>query len=260
CLSTIGLRTWLEERRVDLETLLLADDSRGFLVRPLLNSADAPDPESKGELIDELNANRFEVDLSEETIAENTHRWLMADLLEFHKRERAVDNYEWVAAISMEEQQFIDDSKAIGGLELLVDHGSEAAGKRSKYAYKTTRSYRFDPSQATDFSTGSALVSPTFFPYRDDPNESGPIAAAKLTMIDTENGLLDVEISSHDDPAPPITSGFPTKFINKKAFETALEEVGRSVLAHETDSMRPAHDMLNLRRPRFRDGFDLTSV
>ena len=260
CLSTIGLRTWLEERRVDLEALLLADDSHGFLVRPLLNSADAPDPESKGELIDELNANRFEVDLSEETIAENTHRWLMADLLEFHKRERAVDNYEWVAAISMEEQQFIDDSKAIGGLELLVDHGSEAAGKRSKYAFKTTRSYRFDPSQATDFSTGSALVSPTFFPYRDDPNESGPIATAKVTMIDTENGLLDVEISSHDDPAPPITSGFPTKFINKKAFETALEEVGRSVLAHETDSMRPAHDMLNLRRPRFRDGFDLTSV
>ena len=260
CLSTIALRSWLEERRSEVVEKIAVDPTLGFLVRPQLNPNVAPDTESRGELIDALNLHRFEVDLTDETIAENSHRWLMADLLEFHKRERAVDNYEWVAALSMEEQQFIDDSKAIGGLELIGDHGSELASSRSKFAYKTKRSYRFDPAQSTDVSAGGTLVSPTFYPYREDPAETGPIASATISSIDLESGTLELEISSHDDPAPPITSGFGTKFINKKAFETALEVIGQSVLANSPSTASAAHDILNLRAPRLREDFDLTSV
>ena len=260
CLSTIALRSWLEERRAEVVEKIVVDPTLGFLVRPQLNPNVAPDPESRGELIDALNLHRFEVDLTDETIAENSHRWLMADLLEFHKRERAVDNYEWVAALLMEEQQFIDDSKAIGGLELIADHGSELASSRSKFAYKTKRSYRFDPAQSTDISAGGTLVSPTFYPYREDPAETGPIASATISSIDLESGTLELEISSHDDPAPPITSGFGTKFINKKAFETALEIIGQSVLANTPSTASAAHDILNLCAPRLREDFDLTSV
>ncbi|MGA1390189.1 MAG: TM0106 family RecB-like putative nuclease, partial [Ilumatobacteraceae bacterium] len=260
CLSTIALRAWLEERRAEVAPTIASDPNHGFLVRPLLNPNITPDADSKGELIDALNLHRFEIDLTEETIAENTHRWLMADLLEFHKREKAVDNYEWVAALTMEEQQFIDDTKAIGGLDLVTDHGSEPASARSKFAHKTTRTYSFDPSQSTELTAGSSLVSPTFYPYRDDPAETGPIATATVTSIDLEVGTLEVEISSHDSPAPPITSGFGTKFINKKAFETALEAIGQSVVSNSTTVAPAARDMLKLRPPRFRDNFDLQSV
>ena len=162
CLSTIALRSWLEERRTEVATLITSDPSLGFLIRPQLNPHTAPDIEHKSELIDALNMHRFEPDLTEETIASHTYRWLMADLLEFHKREREVDNYEWVAALSMDEQQCIDDSKTIGGLELVSQHEPENASSRSKFAFKIKQSYRFDPSQSTDLSAGSSLVSPAF--------------------------------------------------------------------------------------------------
>ncbi|NCZ91796.1 MAG: hypothetical protein EBY96_05090 [Actinobacteria bacterium] len=143
---------------------------------------------------------------------------------------------------------------------MIADHGSELASSRSKFAYKTKRSYRFDPAQSTDVSAGGTLVSPTFYPYREDPAETGPIASATISSIDLESGTLELEISSHDDPAPPITSGFGTKFINKKAFETALEVIGQSVLANTPSIASAAHDILNLRAPRLRENFDLTSV
>ena len=260
CLSTIALRSWLEERRAEVAPTIADDPNLGFLVRPLLNPNVAPDADSKGELIDALNLHRFEIDLTEETIAENTHRWLMADLLEFHKREKAVDSYEWVAAISMEEQQFVEDSKAIGGLELVADEGTQPTTGRTEYSFKTKRTYRFDPRQVTDLSSGDGFESPSFHPYRDDPAETGAIASAKVESIDLENGLLDLSILSDDDPAPAVTSGFGTKFIKKDAFEAALVDIGQSVRSDSATFAPAAHDMLHLSPPRFRDGFDLTTV
>ena len=260
CLSTIALRAWLEERRAEVAPTIANDPNLGFLVRPLLNPNITPDADSKGELIDALNLHRFEIDLTEETIAENTHRWLMADLLEFHKREKAVDNYEWFAAISMEEQQFVEDSKAIGGLELVADEGAQPTTGRTEYAFKTKRTYRFDPRQSTDITSGDGFDSPAFHPYRDDPAETGAIASATVKSIDLENGLLELSILSDDDPAPSITSGFPTKFIKKEAFESALVEIGQSVRSASASFAPAAHDMLRLSPPRFRDGFDLATV
>ena len=260
CLSTIALRAWLEERRAEVVARIANDPELGFLVRPLLNPNTAPDADSKGELIDALNLHRFEVDLTEETIAENTHRWLMADLLEFHKREKAVDNYEWAAAISMDDQQFIDDTKAIGGLELVADHGAEEASARTEYSFKTKRTYRFDPRQLTDVSSGDGFESPAFHPYRDDPAETGAVARATVNSIDLENGILELSILSHDNPAPAITSGFGTNFIKKEAFESALVDIAHSVRGDSSDFAPAAHDMLRLRPPRFRDGFDLAAV
>ena len=233
------------------------DPNLGFLVRPLLRPNDAPDTESKGDLIDSLNLHRFEVDLTEETIAENTHRWLMADLLEFHKREAAVQKFLWATQISMDDQQFIDDSKALGGLKLVEDFGAEESDNGS---FRTRRIYEFNPSQSTDVSEGSSFISPSFFPFREDPADNDPIARANVERIDPVEGIIELVITSKDLPAPQISAGFKYQKFPTSSFENGLVEIAQRLLESDPSRQLAAHEILALRPPRFVDEFDLQSI
>jgi uncharacterized protein len=111
CLSTIHLRNWLEDRRAELQNLL-DEHERLMMVRPRLNTV--IDDESIGVgLVNQLNVGRFDTDLSEADTNRLAHRWLMADLLDFHKRERAVEVFEFLQMVNKTEAELYDDPNVI---------------------------------------------------------------------------------------------------------------------------------------------------
>jgi uncharacterized protein len=97
-------------------------------------------------LVAQLNTFRFDTELSEETIATQKHRWLMADLLDFHKREQAVDTYEFINMLTMENDELYDSPTALAGLKF-VEQLDSGTTKSAKLGFKSTRRFKFDPTQ-----------------------------------------------------------------------------------------------------------------
>ncbi|MGA1332076.1 MAG: TM0106 family RecB-like putative nuclease [Ilumatobacteraceae bacterium] len=159
CYSTIYLRTWLEQRRVELLSLLQGAEAEK-LVRPHLNTV--IDDESIGTgLVAQLNIGRFEPELSENDVNRLAHRWLMADLLDFHKRERSVEVFEYLQMVNKTDAELFDDPNVIAGLNFLEElESTPAAGRRNHAAI---RRYQFDPNQLTKLDVSDQITATNYY-------------------------------------------------------------------------------------------------
>ena len=260
CYSTNELRNWLEVQRKILEAKLAdTPDELRKLVRPDLRVALSDDGNIGEGLVAQLNTFRFDTELSEETIATHKHRWLMADLLDFHKREQAVDTYEFINMLTMENDELYDSPTALAGLKFIeqLDAGTT---KSAKLGFKTTRRFKFDPTQITKIGLGSTLTSSTFWPPREEGLASGPAGTAKVVAIDLDNGFVDLDIRSETADAINPTSVFEQEFFSKAQFEDALIEFAQLVNAEDFSAHQAAHDILGLLAPRFTGDFDLLKI
>lgn len=260
CFSTNELRNWLEVQRALLvEQLSDNPDELRRLIRPDLRSLVGDDGNIGQGLVAQLNNLRFETDLSDETIDSHKHRWLMADLLDFHKREQAVDTYEFINMLTMENDELFDSPAALAGLHFLeqLDSGTT---RSAKLGFKATRRYSFDANQITKVKLGSTLTSSTFWPHREDGMDSGPIGTAKVVAIDLEQGTIDLDIRSAVANAPHPTSVFEQEFFSKEQFEDALVELALLVNEDDRTIHQASHDILNLHPPRFIENFNIKSV
>ena len=248
CISTIYLRTWLEKRRSELVELLDSDEQL-MLVRPHLNTV--IDDESIGTgLVSQLNVGRFDKDLSEIDADRLRHRWLMADLLDFHKRERAVEVFEFLQMVNKTEAELLDDSNVIAGLQLVEELESTPAIGRRNHA--VVRRYRFDPQQLTKLDVGDQITATNYYapPNPDGTRPSKP--SISFEKLDIDNGLLDLRISSADLPIPHPLAVFENRSVNKKGFEDSLVELAQLVLDGKTEHFSAAHDLLRRTPPRLR--------
>ncbi|MEK9502695.1 TM0106 family RecB-like putative nuclease [Gemmatimonadota bacterium DH-20] len=115
CISTRVLRDWLEERRAELE------EAHGTLARP--------EPKTERELTEEQQAEADEVTRLMTALLEGVSedrddrdddqqlRWLMAHLLEWHRREDKTMWWDYFRMMDMPPEELISDSKPLGGLE-----------------------------------------------------------------------------------------------------------------------------------------------
>jgi len=260
CYSTNELRNWLEiQRAVLAEQLIGTPDELAKLVRPDLRAAIGDDGNIGQGLVAQLNMLRFDTELSEETIETHKHRWLMADLLDFHKREKAVDTYEFFNLLTMENDELFDSPSALSGLKF-VEQLDSGTTKSAKLGFKSIRRYRFDPTQITKIKPGSSLTSSTFWPAREDGMDSGATGSATVLELDLDNGLIDLDIRSETSNPTNPTSIFEQEYFSKSQFEDALIEFAKLVNESDVSAFQSAHDILGLRPPRFRNGFELRSV
>ena len=116
CFSTRSLRNWLEDQRKSL------DDMGQRLGRPVL--VDGAPPESVNErqqrvaiLVDELRVG-VPIDFDERT-EEEAGRWLMANLLDWHRREDKANWWEYFWLKDLPEDALVDESAALSGLSLV---------------------------------------------------------------------------------------------------------------------------------------------
>ena len=220
CRATLALRDWLEARRVEL-----AEDVGEALPRPVaLEENDAQvDPDVvrlKGALMAGIPE-----DQKERTEEENA-RVLLADLLEWHRREAKPAWWRYFTLRSMSSVDLVDVPGAIGELK-----GGEIVGKVKR---STVRRFEF-PAQEHGFDSGDAA--------------EDPVSHRKWTVvaIDEALGTIDLKIGSADPPLPAaVVEGGP---INTKKLEERLRDLAERVVESGFSGADAASSLLLRRRP-----------
>jgi uncharacterized protein len=114
CVSTLELRDWLEERRLEAET------QHGAILRP----QPGVDNRSENSIERDEAAKALERALTMATASASQASDALVlettrDLIGFHGREQAVVWWEWFDRTQMTSQQLLDDSTALAGLEFV---------------------------------------------------------------------------------------------------------------------------------------------
>lgn len=221
CRSTHQLRDWLEALRADLV------DSGATVARP----EDAPGV--VGEATAE--ANRVTAELRRALLAtdpDNAVVVLLADLLDWHRRESRPEWWEYFRRMEMTDEELMADSAAVGLLgparELRIEGQS------------TIWRHEF-PAQETKLKAGDEG-------YIDPRTKSG---VGTVVAIDAEVGWLDIKRQSKRGPlvAPSLVPGGP---FNDKVLRGALRRLGEDVRDRGMDAaghLRAARDLLARRPP-----------
>jgi uncharacterized protein len=235
CESTWRLRGWLEERRAELET-----QSGVPLPRPEPGDGTpseevARDSEEARELAGRLLARPSGGPEQDASIR------LLADLLDWHKREDRPGWWAYYARLEMADEQLYVDPECIAGLSFDCVVGMEKSSELHRYT--------FDPTQDFTICKGDSPVDPA---TRKSPGE--------VAEIDGENGVLILKRGpkAREHPHPrALVAGGP---IDTTSLVRALREVGEWVAANGIDApgrYRAARDLLLRRPPRItghRDG------
>lgn len=233
CESTWMLRGWLEERRAELI-------AQGVEVpRPEAREAEPPEAvaQNAAESRERIEALCRDVpaDAAERTPAEQA-RWLLAQLLAWHRREEKSSWWAYYARRDMSGEELLEDTEAIGGLTYL---GAVRTEKRS-----TVHAYSFDPSQEHKLDEGDK-------PY--DPRTGR--AAGEIIAVDNDAGRLELKRGPSFDGAPHPTALIPPRPIPTPALRAALRRLADSVLDEGIDTARryaAVCDLLLARPPRVR--------
>ncbi|MFI5371486.1 MAG: TM0106 family RecB-like putative nuclease [Candidatus Eisenbacteria bacterium] len=229
CLSTRALRDWLEELRTGLEATGIE------IARP---------PEETGdpsETIDERERRARELagrlmegapEMREERSDEQQARWLLAHLLEWHRREEKAPWWEYFRLREMSDEDLLDETAALSGLE--------PAGRQPSKRAVVDR-YRF-PMQDTRIREQDTLHAPL-----PDGREIGEVVAIDF-------GARTVDVKKRGGWA----ERHPTAFFAHETYPTVTQaesmmRLGEWVAAHGIDAPGPyraARDLLLGRPPR----------
>lgn len=137
CLSTLCLRDWLEELREEL-----AEETGAPIPRP---KAESPEPSEEATRQKE-RVNALVTDLVRDVppdpsarSREEHGRWLLGQLLHFHRREQKSVWWEFFRCLELSDEEMVEDRSALGGLtyEGIVDRIKKSVVHR----------YRFPPQE-----------------------------------------------------------------------------------------------------------------
>ena len=237
CVSTLRLRDWLETLRAELEVKLETSIAR-------------PQPKS-GAPGENLEAQLNEIGILKERLVEGLPeqetdwsdeqraRWLLAQLLEWHRREDKSMFWEYYRLCALSDEELIEDKNAMGGL---VYEGVTEETKRS-FIHR----YRF-PVQ--DHSIDRALGV-------DDPNTED--AAGTVVNIDELHLTVDLKREKISDKPHP-TALIPNDYLGSKKQVESLLRLARWVADNGFDDsaaggvrdgqFQAARDALLHRAPR----------
>jgi predicted RecB family nuclease len=133
CLSTLRLRQWLERLRMEAESV------GGLPVpRPLPGDGGAsPEAEERAaEIALRYDALTADVPLDEELRSPEQHaRWLLAQLLEFHRREKKAKWWEFFRCMDLNEVERIEDRATLGGISYVGVVGVEKQSEIHEYRF-----------------------------------------------------------------------------------------------------------------------------
>ncbi len=231
CVSAAALRNWLEELRG------AAERAHGVeLPRPELNSGEASEQvaeaaEETQRVMEALLAQPMPVDAAERN-EEQQARWLMAQLLEWHRREEKAAWWEYFRLLDLPLEDYADERSALAGLEF-----RETVGGTPR---KPVHRYEFPP-QEHDVRRGDEVCVPV---------TGKPVG--KILALDVAAHTLDIEHTGRFADARPERV-FVRRMVSPKPKPSVLLEIGRWIAANGVDAMGPhraARDLLLRRPPR----------
>jgi predicted RecB family nuclease len=237
CESTEGLRDWLEGLRSEGAALF------GELPRPREESQETKEPTdwdiALGEITDRLTAGLAP---HEENPSEaNGATWLLANMLDFHRREDRASWWRFFELMEMTDDELFAESEPIGHLAYQGPIGQNRAGN-------TIHRFRF-PVQEHKVGNRSELHDPRLPPFGDGDLGSGSIDKDELTL----------DITRPPEWSGPLpTSIVPYDRIPLDGLQAALVRFGTWVADNGIESpdvrYRAARDLLLRRPPRLLAG------
>jgi uncharacterized protein len=235
CVSAAALRDWLEQLRAAAERAAGVE-----LPRPERKSGEASEQvaeaaEETQRVMDALLAQPMPVDAAERN-EEQQARWLMAQLLEWHRREEKAAWWEYFRLLELPLEDYEDERSALSGLTF-----RETAGGTPR---KPVQRYEF-PAQEHDVRRGDEVCAPgTGKPF-------GRIAA-----VDVAAHMIDIEHSGRYADFKPERL-FVRRMVSPKPKPAVLLQIGRWLAANGVDAAGPhraARDLLLKRPPRLVPG------
>jgi predicted RecB family nuclease len=231
--STVALRDWLEQLRRELADTIelprpkVEEDKPSDRVRAL-------DTE-----VETLRARLLEgVPFERQEQTEQQHvRWLLAYLIDWHRREEKADWWEFFRLCELEEDELLEEPKAITGLALVGRVGVVRHKTSGKPTGSVVDRYTF-PAQELDVSAGNRL--------KVRSTESW----GTVEDIDLDARTIDVK------KGPDRADEHPKHAFVESVFgtETVQRSVMRLAEALLGGARNAATDLLFRRRPRLRTG------
>ncbi|MEO8208530.1 MAG: TM0106 family RecB-like putative nuclease [Chloroflexota bacterium] len=183
CISNLKLRDWLEERRVQALAEHPEWYPEGFVPRPSPRDG-TPEPE----LAEKAAMTRAREDAlrlgvpaaAEDRTDEQAARWLLAGLLDWHRREAKPQWWDQYRLREASAEELLDDASALGGLTFLEDRGI--------IARSVVRRYAFNPDQETKVDRDK-----TFNALSPDPDAKPK--AVDVLDIDLIAGWIDLKLA-----------------------------------------------------------------
>ncbi|MBI1795680.1 MAG: TM0106 family RecB-like putative nuclease [Candidatus Eisenbacteria bacterium] len=229
CLSARALRDWLETLRAGVE----ADGTE--VPRPAVEVGDPSEQVGEREQRAAALAERLLASIPadrEQRTAEEHAVWLLAHMLDWHRREEKAPWWEYYRLRELPDDELMDETAALAGLE----HVERVSAVRTP-----VDRYRF-PAQETRIREGDKLHLPL-----PDGRRFGEVAA-----IDLAAAIVDVKKAGAVAPIHP-TSVFAHDTVAAREQAEALMRLGAWVAEHGVDAPgdhRAARDLLLGRPPR----------
>ncbi len=229
CLSTLRLRDWLEARRAE------AIERGATIERPALEAGDASEKAEERSaqlqaLIDELTRDVPE-EVSERA-PEQQARWLLAHMLEWHRREDKAAWWEFFRLAALGDEELLEEKAGLGGLEFLESAGVSGRSQVERYRFAA---------QEHSFKTGMEAC-------------FGEEKLGAVIAIDTLARTVDIKktkatVGIH----PPAIFGH--RQFRPAPKPAAIERIAKWVVENEIDAPGPyraARDLLLRTPPRIR--------
>lgn len=237
CVSALELRDWLEKLRIEAEKA-----HGGPVPRP-----QAPQPAPNEKLEGRLARIRavssaLTTPLPSERTADQQAQWILAQLLEWHRREDKVDWWEFFRLHGMLPDELLEERAGIAGLTF--DRRVEVT-KRGVVVDR----YRFPP-QDTEVDEADDLF---------EPGSEKPSPVARVEAIDLEHRTIDLRKGTARADHHPTALFRHDRVSNPDAVE-ALLRLGEWVRDNGLDASGPhraARDLLLRRNPRLSSGEQL---
>jgi len=213
CVSLVGLRQWLEQRRVEAEACFGAP-----LPRPRPRSGDAGQDQQEAETATQELAGALCAGMPDDSGArteEEEGRWLLAQLLSWHRREAKPGWWAYFDRLGRSDEELRDDSESIGELDY--------RGVVGEVVRSLIHRYRFDPSQEHKMGPGDE-------PY--DPRTGR--SAGVIVALDAVEGTVDLR-RGRDSGTPHPRSLVPAPPIRDTVLRQAIAVLGAWVGDHGLD-------------------------
>jgi predicted RecB family nuclease len=235
CFSTLSLRDWLERERLQQE------QAGHILPRPAVSDGAPAEAVSERQQQSAALAEALLRNIPADPDARNDEeaaRWLIANLLDWHRRESKADWWEYFRLKDLTDEDLLDERSAISGLEFI--------GTVEVLRKIPTDRYRFEK-QETDVRAGDVVC------------ERGE-KIGEVVSINVAARTIDIKKMKKTADVHPTSVFVDARGPKNDVLADALFRLGTWVNANGTDSPGPhraARDLLLRRPPRLLDGIGL---